>query len=109
MPREDLSKNLVGKFFPDLEEKIKEIFTEVRNAGGSFERGNIRYEVEGDCCSNADLYKKLIELYSVDCRVDVDDECGGVIDGIYVICDNHKVFVMVDLHENQLAISAWVK
>ena len=109
MPREDLSRNLVDNFFPDLERKIKGIFKEVKYAGGSFKLGNIIYTItpHGNDILSADyVYRKLIELYSTDCKVEAD-EYEDMFDEMYVICDNHKVCVRLSLGDNQLSVSAW--
>lgn len=111
MSREDLRRNLVTGFFPDLELKIKGIFEKVERAGGSFERGNIRYKVKpkNKTRLSADsVYKELINLYGADCEI--DDEFEGNIDGVRVNYDGHKVFIFINLTDDyHLSVSAWVQ
>jgi len=112
MSRDDLSKNLVISFFPDLEHKMGKIFKSVKRIAGSFERGNVRYQVapKGETTPSANsVYEELIELYLPYCEVDAD-KSEGIIDGLYVTCEEgNKVFIMIDLSNDRLSVSAWVR
>lgn len=120
MPREDLSKELVKRILGALENEMKIFFEGSRQTGGSLESGHVRYEIvpkEGDALSTSSLYKKFASFYeseSIGCEVTLDEFPGdpdknipASTEGMFIVCDNNKVFFHIELCGNNLELNAW--